>query len=138
MLNRHFEEILACVPEKPPRSRLEPYRELIEELRRRRVTFREITEILKEKCGVSVTRAGIHDFLKTRGAARDATPNRQPRCPVRPVATSEIGSVKAAQLKQHANSAKTQQPRIDSEATDFTYDPAEPLQLGNRSKRNSR
>ena len=35
----HFQDILDSLPEKPARSRLEPYRELIEELRRRGRTF---------------------------------------------------------------------------------------------------
>jgi len=33
-----FQDILDSLHEKPPRSRLEPYRELIEELRRRERT----------------------------------------------------------------------------------------------------
>ena len=60
-----FKEILDNLPEKPPRSRLEPYRELILEMRRRGRPLREIAKVLAEKCGVSVVPSTIHDFVKT-------------------------------------------------------------------------
>jgi hypothetical protein len=47
-----FGGLLDSLPEKPPRSRLEPYSELIVELRRRGRTYREIARILAEKCKV--------------------------------------------------------------------------------------
>src|SRR6516162_4929908 len=45
-MDRKFEDILDTLPEKPPRSRLEPYRELIGELRKRGRTYRDIAGIL--------------------------------------------------------------------------------------------
>src|ERR1017187_5089462 len=47
-----FGGLLDSLPEKPPRSRLEPYSELIVELRRRGRTYREMARILAEKCKV--------------------------------------------------------------------------------------
>ena len=61
-----FQDILDSLPEKPPRSRLEPYRDLIEELRRRGRTFREIAHILREKCHVETAASTIHDFVRVR------------------------------------------------------------------------
>jgi hypothetical protein len=40
-----FKEILDNLPEKPPRSRLEPYRESILEMRRRGRPLREIARV---------------------------------------------------------------------------------------------
>ena len=60
--------ILDSLPEKPPRSRLEPYRELIEELRRRGRTYREIAHVLGEKCHLETAVSTIHDFVRVRSA----------------------------------------------------------------------
>jgi hypothetical protein len=56
-----FKAILDRLPEKLPRSRLEPYRELI---RRRGRSFREIVQVLGEKCGVNVVPSTVYDFAK--------------------------------------------------------------------------
>lgn len=65
-----FKEIIDGLPDKPPRSRLEPYYELITELRRHGRTFRDIADILAEKCQLQVTASGIHAFLRTRSQAK--------------------------------------------------------------------
>lgn len=65
-MDTDLKKILAELPIKPPRSRLEPYREFIEELRSRGRTYRDIAEILAEKCAVQVTGSGVHDFVRTR------------------------------------------------------------------------
>ncbi len=113
MAKASIENILASVPARPPRSRLEPYRELIEELRRRRVTFREIAEILEEKCDVRVTRAAVHDFLK----ARVRTWKPLPQKPVPGV------------IREIQKAGTTQSMAQDGEIT-FEFDPSEPLNLG--------
>lgn len=59
-----FRKILDSLPEKPPRSRLEPYRELILEMRRRGRPLREIVHVLGEKCGIHVVPSTVHDFVK--------------------------------------------------------------------------
>jgi len=51
-MDTDLKKILAELPIKPPRSRLEPYREFIEELRSRGRTYRDIAEILAEKCAL--------------------------------------------------------------------------------------
>src|ERR1700683_647613 len=71
-----FQDILDSLPEKPPRSRLEPYRDLIEELRRRGRTFREITHILAEKCHVETAASTIHDLIRTRSRRAQRSPRR--------------------------------------------------------------
>jgi hypothetical protein len=45
-MDTDLKKILAELPIKPPRSRLEPYREFIEELRSRGRTYRDIAGIL--------------------------------------------------------------------------------------------
>jgi hypothetical protein len=63
-MKANLKKILDTLPKKPPRSRLEPYRELIEELRRRGRSYRDIAVILAEKCRVQVTGSGVHDYLR--------------------------------------------------------------------------
>ena len=68
--------ILANLPEKLSRSRLEPYRKLIAALRRRCRPYREIAQILEEKCQLHVSPAAIHHFVRLH-LRRDR--NRQAR-----------------------------------------------------------
>ena len=105
-----FEEILAAVPPRAPRSRLEPYRELIEELRGRGVTFREIAEILANRCNVRVTRAAVHDFLRRRTRQQRPASVKQPRA-----LPSQVAPIP-----------------VEEADTQFEYDPSEPLALGGR------
>ena len=65
-MDANLKNILDELPDKQPRSRLEPYREFIEELRSRGRTYRDIAEILAEKCAVQVTGSGVHDFVRSR------------------------------------------------------------------------
>jgi len=57
------EELLNNSPEQPTRSKLEPYRELIRELRRRRYTYRKIAALLRGFLGVKTSKSTINDFV---------------------------------------------------------------------------
>jgi IS30 family transposase len=63
-------EILDRLPPKPPRSRLDPHAALIEELRRRGRTYREIARVLAEDCEVHSSPSNIYYFVRLR--AREA------------------------------------------------------------------
>src|SRR5437667_8511019 len=65
------------MPAKPRRSRLEPYRDLINELRRRGRTYREIADILAEKCQLRAAASTVNRFLRKRVVARVKSPTRQ-------------------------------------------------------------
>ena len=72
-MDDRLKDILESLPQKPPRSRMDPYRELIDELRRVGRTYREISAILLEKCELRVTASAVHDFVRRRrGADRRA------------------------------------------------------------------
>jgi hypothetical protein len=64
---------LADLPPKPPRSKLEPHRELIRELRRKGRTYRDIARIFRERLNLSVTPSTIHSFVKVRAKHRKRT-----------------------------------------------------------------
>jgi hypothetical protein len=59
-------ELLDQMPERPPRSKLEPHAEVIRELRRKRRTYQEIAAFFREHLQISVAPSTIHDFVKTR------------------------------------------------------------------------
>ncbi len=65
-----FEAILNSLPAKEPRSRLEPYSELITEMRKRGHSYREITQVLKKACGLEVGTSTINDFVLARSKSK--------------------------------------------------------------------
>jgi transposase len=69
-VDAEFEAILNRQPDKEPRSRLEPYSELITEMRKRGHTYREITQVLKKACGLKVSTSTVNDFVLARSRSR--------------------------------------------------------------------
>jgi hypothetical protein len=61
---------LASLPPKPPRSKLEPHRELIRELRRKGRTYREVSRLFAERLGLQVAPSTLHSFVKVRARHR--------------------------------------------------------------------
>ena len=65
-----LETILESLPDKPPRSKLEPHRELIRELRRKGRTYREVAQLFHERLGLYVAPSTLHSFVKVRAKHR--------------------------------------------------------------------
>jgi hypothetical protein len=61
---------LSELPPNPPRSKLEPHRELIRELRRKGRTYREISRLFAERLGLQVAPSTLHSFVKVRARHR--------------------------------------------------------------------
>jgi cysteinyl-tRNA synthetase len=61
-----FEAILKSLPAQVPRSRLHPYGELIREMRKRKRSYREITEVLREQFGLKSGISTVRDFLRAQ------------------------------------------------------------------------
>lgn len=76
-MNSEFEEILAGLQAKPARSRLEPYGELIAELRCRGRSFREIAAILVEKCHVNVAASTVVRFVASQSRRKNSDQSPQ-------------------------------------------------------------
>src|ERR1035441_2388208 len=74
-MENSLSEILNAIPPKPSRSKLDPYYELIRELRRRSRSYREIAKILDEHIGLRADHTTICDFVRIR-ARRAKTPRR--------------------------------------------------------------
>ena len=69
-MDAKFEAILNNLAAKQPRSRLEPYSELITEMRKRGRTYREIANILKKACGLKVGASTVNDFVLARSKSK--------------------------------------------------------------------
>jgi IS30 family transposase len=142
------QEILDSLPQRPSRSRLAPYRELIHELRRRRWSFREIAQVLAEKCQCRVSISTLHDFVRTHSRPkREAA--EQPRAvanrPMKPGETKEPALESAVNLTSQCRSLNDDMKRRITalkgrpaqSATDvqaFRYNPSEPLRLPQNGK----
>jgi len=134
--------IFDSLPPKPPRSRLEPYGELIHEMREHGWTYLEIANVLAERCDLRVAASTVHHFVRV---ARRAKGRRKSTAPV-PARTTGIDKAKGTTLKAadaadggHTEGPNALQKRIATlkgrQATPeltgdtFRYDPNEPLRL---------
>jgi hypothetical protein len=70
IVKTQFDAILNNLPAKQPRSRLEPYSELITEMRKRGRTYREIAHVLKKDCGFKVGTSTVNDFVLARSKSK--------------------------------------------------------------------
>src|SRR5437867_2512700 len=105
-MNKEFQQILDSLSAKPHRSCLAPYSELIEELRRRGRTYREIATILGEKFQLHVAPTTILRFLAGESRRKrkprlqepkaDDAPIRRPDIPIE----RRISSTNTASLEQ--------------------------------------
>jgi hypothetical protein len=135
-----FQDIVDNLPEKPPRSRLEPYRELIDELRRRGRTFREIARILAKECHMKTAASTIHDFIRTRSRRAQRSPRRssngiQKQVPLATTPGVEMGTraakagATADEVRRKIAALKVRKSIIDPTPEGFHFDPSEPLRL---------
>lgn len=67
------QSILESLPQKAPRSKLEPHRELIRELRRKGRTYREVAQLFREQLDLYVAPSTLHSFVKVRAKHRKRT-----------------------------------------------------------------
>jgi len=134
-MDERFQAILDSLPPKSPRSRLEPYWELIRELRRRGRTYREIAQILAEKCQVTVAPSTVHDFvrLRTRHRQRPQPTELRP-----PESASGVDSIPVAgdiapgaesDVQGRIEALKQRRPPEKPEKARFEYNENQPLQL---------
>ena len=111
---------LAGFPPKPPRSKLEPHRELIRELRRKGRTYREVAHLFDEHLGLHVALSTLHSFVKVRAKHRKRTQFELP--PVALIAADSPLLERVAALKA--------KPAVrEAKHTRFVFRENEPLPL---------
>jgi len=140
-MDSEFRNILEGLPEKPPRSRLEPYGELIDGLRRRGRTYRDVVEILAEKCQLQVSISTLHDFLRARSRRNRNSATRIAAdamfanpIPPRAADGESVQKPSEDEVRQRIAAFKARKPVTTPPRDDFHFDPNEPLRLITREK----
>src|ERR1700684_1150389 len=138
-MDNAFQAILDSLPPKPPRSKLEPYAELIQELRKRGRSYREIAGILTNRCGVSAGTHTVFNFVRVRAQApKKAKPPRagaerssQTPASSAPVETANTSpAARDEEVWQRIQALKQRNPqRNEVEKKVFVFDETKPLQL---------
>jgi hypothetical protein len=130
-MNPELQRIFDSVPEDEPRSRLEPYRELILRWRRQGRSYRRIRELLVEHFGANIGKSALHKFVQRRSCPRknqpeaelQAEPAQTKSAPTK-LSSGEVANQRA--LIQHLRN----KPVIVREVRKrFVYNPDEPLIL---------
>jgi hypothetical protein len=112
--------ILESLPEKTYRSKLEPHRELIRELRRKGRTYREVAHLFEERLGLYVAPSTLHSFVKVRAKHRKRTQFELP--PIQ-LATAE------SQVPDRVSALKTKPMVRAAKPARFVFRENEPLTL---------
>jgi hypothetical protein len=136
-----FQEILNSLSEKPARSQLDPYRDLIKELLSRGRTYREIAHILFQKCGLRISFSTIHYFVHSRSRLKPKPAKSHPRNmekeTVAPTAGNEEKETAILRKEIPMNekvyqriAELKQRPGLSKDSSKlFHYDPDEPLHI---------
>ena len=126
-----IQALLQDLPERAIRSGLEPYRELVLELRRRSFSYRQIAKLLVERWGFEISHSAIHDFVRKHG---DTPPlvnsggSEEPAAPFAPrVNPARRGTDRS--IRDRIEALKRQKPAPQVDETGFRFDPAKPLHL---------
>jgi hypothetical protein len=101
--------VLESLPEKPLRSKLEPHRDLIRELRRSGRTYREVARLFHERFGLYVAPSTLHSFVEVRANHRKRTqfelPALEPSAEDSPV-PDRVAALKAKPIVRNAKPAR--------------------------------
>jgi hypothetical protein len=133
-MNNDLQQIFDRTPDDEPRSKLEPYRELILRWRRQGKTYRRICSLLRENCNISIGKSALNEFVQRRSRPRKASAPLEMERPSSPV-TQDVFDGKLrhspeeiAAWREAARSAN-HQPVVQVKPTDrvFTYDPSKPI-----------
>ncbi len=65
-MDERIRKLLDNIPERQPRSRLEPHIDVIRELRRKRRSYQEISVFFKEHLKIPVAPSTLYEFVKSR------------------------------------------------------------------------
>jgi IS30 family transposase len=140
-MDDNITKILDGLPPRPPRSRLATHATLIEEMRRRGRTYKEIARVLAETCQVKSSPSNIFYFVRLRAReAKRARPRQAVQTVAEPHASSKAASTQSTvrsnapqgkipeDIAQRIAAVRNRKP-AEPPPTGFTFDPNEPLRL---------
>jgi hypothetical protein len=134
-MDERLRALIDQIPEKPPRSKLEPHVEVIRELRRKGRTYQEIARFFGEHLNITVAASTIHAFVEVRAR------RRKRRIPIElPAMEPEMENAKAeanagvaasaeADVRGRIEAIKRRPPPEKAAKPKFEYNESEPLQL---------
>ena len=143
-MEEQFQRILSKAAEKSgrPRSRLEPYGELIEQLRERGLTYRDISAILTKELQIPVPKSTVNDFVRVQARERKNAARRLSRrasaaepAVLLPSLPHSTQSPSYNEIRQKIADLKAKKPAVEPAPNGFHYDPDEPLRLINPGKK---
>ena len=124
-LDKRLEDILRSLPSTPRPSRLLPYAELINELRARGWSYRQIAVLLAEKCDLQVSYRSVHHFVQIQDiTAKADRPRRSHHAALKAEFTHERPN-DPHEVSQRIATLKRRAPRPESEGLDFEFDPTD-------------
>jgi hypothetical protein len=131
-----FQDILSKATNKPGRSRLEPYGELIDELRGRGLTYRDIAAVLTDELKFHVPKSTVNDFMHERARRRrNAMRQVSRRVAIPPPFVPKAARLHSGQgpgdeeVRQRIAALKARKPVTTKSDNGFYFDPTEPLRL---------
>jgi len=113
----------ADLPPKPPRSKLEPHRDLIRELRRKGQTYRDVARLFQERLGLYVAPSTLHSFVKVRAKHRKRSQFELP--------PMELIETEASRVLDRVAALKTRPTVRNGKPARFVFRENEPLTLTN-------
>jgi hypothetical protein len=130
-MDEKLRALLDQMPQKPPRSKLEPHIEVIRELRRRGQTYQEIAQFFAEHLNLTVSASTIHYFVRLRARRRQKPqPIELPPPEIAPtVPTGEAVPHAESDMRERIEALKQRRPSEKAERSRFEYNENEPLQL---------
>jgi G:T-mismatch repair DNA endonuclease (very short patch repair protein) len=139
-MDDNFKAILDSLPKKRQRSKLEPYTELINQLRRRGHTYREITCILAEKCDLVVASSTIVRFVAACSKARRKRSKHHESRIARNTGGESIkvnlsSTAPDDDVWKRIEALKKRSAKSVRPSKQFEYDPDQPLHLAQRPGR---
>ena len=125
-MDAYLREFVAAVPAVPPRSKLEPYYEVIRELRRKRCTYQQVAQFFTERLGIRVAPSTVHAFVAVR-----AKRGRKSAYELPPVEAPDPVRSTAPQTSEHSDPivAMKRKPAVLPQPPEFEYSE------GNRGKK---
>lgn len=139
-MNAELQRIFDSTPNDTPRSRLEPYRELILRWRRQGRTYRRIKTLLADQCSIQVSTTMLFKFVKSRSRPHKIEPEDEPQL-LDTTSPDRIGPEQAVQKSTKLSPEEVARQRgliqalrnksvvVPEVRKRFVYDPDEPLIL---------
>ena len=130
-MDPRFEAVLKHLPQKRYRSCLEPYKDLIREMRKRGCCYREIAQVLREEFGLKVGMSTINDFVLSRQKSTHGNRESFSGTDRTPKDRMDRGRQQKATQELPRTFQTTSQPTLSKPAPHlpFKYNQDEPLRI---------